>query len=506
MNPMIPYLLLFGAVADPAITLSRIDAARPTTSQIDTILANHWKTLEIEPSANCDDVTFLRRLSLDLIGRVPSYEEAQNFMRDQRPDKRVRLVRKLMSSIDYTYHFARVLDGIIQDEQAGNGEFIDYLQSSIAQHKSWDNMFRDIIIGPWETKEEKRSSAFIRQRLNSVDDLTTDTSRVFFGVNVSCAKCHDHPLVEDWKQDHYFGMASFFNRTVEGSKKKKKDEILEADTGEVQFLTTKGERKTAKAMFLSNRVVDAPKDKKVALRAELAKVALEDNTFFRRAIVNRIWAQLIGRGIVDPLDQLHSANPPAVEKLLEFLGDDFAAHRYSLDHLVAAIVMSKAYGFASRGPTEGVTLAEANFARMPLRPLTPHQFAMSMVLTTGSQKSTDPRQLDGESRRFTGSKLLDVPAERFQSSTGEALYLSNHPEVQKLVQPAGDNLVARLVGIQDMRQLVDTAIWTLLNRAPEAEEHSFLVQWLEKRSSDKPRAVSQMVWALMTSAEFRFNH
>jgi len=505
MNPTVPLLLMLGAVAEPVLHDAKIAQAAPVAVQIDTLLAQHWSSMDIQPVGVCDDTTFLRRVTLDLAGRIPTFSEAQEFAKDQSPDKRKRVIRKLMTGSDYPSQMARILDGIIQDTSAGEGEFVEYLRSSIREHKSWDQMFREMMSGPWDTKEAMRSMAFIKKRIGSVDDLTTDTSRVFFGVNVSCAKCHDHPLVEDWKQEHYFGMASFFNRTVEGSKKKKKDEILEADTGEVQFLTTKGERKTAKVMFLSSKVIDAPKDKKVPLREELVKVALADNTFFRRAIVNRLWANLMGRGLVDPVDQLHSANPPAIPNLLEWLGDDFAKNGYDLDRVVAGLVMSKAYQRDSRGPTESADEAERAFGRMPLRALSPYQFSASMILANAPDKY-DVRNLQGESGRFTGSKLLDIPSDRFQSSAGEALYLSNHPEVQKLVQPNGSNLVARLVAIKDSRQLVDTAIWTILSRAPEPEEYSYLASWIDKRTNDKAKAISQMVWALMTSAEFRFNH
>src|SRR5262249_11743192 len=176
--------------------------------------------------------------------------------------------------------------------------------------------------------------------IQSLDDLTNDTARVFFGVNVSCAKCHDHPLVSDWKQDHYYGMASFFNRT----QGKRGGDVQEKSDGDVQFVTTKGERRTAKVMFLSGRMADAAKP---ARREQLGQIALEDRHFFSRAIVNKLWAYLLGRGLVQPVDQMHSANPPAIPGLLEWLGDDLAANGYDLDRLIAGIVCSRVYQLSS---------------------------------------------------------------------------------------------------------------------------------------------------------------
>src|SRR5262249_33947387 len=158
-----------------------------------------------------------------------------------------------------------------------------------------------------------------------------------------------HPLVQDWKQDHYFGMAAFFNPTYEGSKGKRGAGVQEKPTAPVSFVTTKGQRRTARTMFLSGRVIEEPAEKNAAVsrREQLVRVALEEKGFFSRAIVNRLWAYFLGRGLVQPLDQMHSANPPAVPDLLEWLADDFAAHGYRLDRLVAGLVLSRAYQLAS---------------------------------------------------------------------------------------------------------------------------------------------------------------
>src|SRR5262249_40281193 len=157
------------------------------------------------------DAAFLRRITLDLAGRIPSYREAVAFAEDPSPDKRIRAMRRLLESPEYPLQLGRVLDEIIQGKLAGESQFLDYLRASVAERKPWDRIFREILLGPWDTPERKRADRFLTKRLNNLDDLTNDTARVFFGVNVSCAKCHDHPLVADWTQDHYYGMTSFFN-------------------------------------------------------------------------------------------------------------------------------------------------------------------------------------------------------------------------------------------------------------------------------------------------------
>jgi hypothetical protein len=421
-----------------------------------------------------------------------------------------------MEGPEYALQMGRVLDEVIQDKFAGDPEFLEYLRAAVAEHKPWDRVFREVMLGPWDTPPRKRADRFLTRRLNSLDDLTNDSARAFFGVNVSCAKCHDHPLVPDWTQDHYFGMATFFQRTYEGSKGKGRNgPVTEKVAGDVTFLTTKGERRTAKVMFLSSRVVDEPaKPATVSRRELLVRVALEEKTFFSRSIVNRLWAYFLGRGLVQPVDQMHSANPSAVPGVLEWLADDLAGHGYDLDRLVAGLVTSRVYQLAStHGEGEA---SEKDFAIARLRPLTPQQYALSLVLATGEDnydqagapdaRAKRYRELEGQADKLTKSQLLDPRSDSYQASTGEALFLSNNPEVQRLMQPLGKNLAARLAAMTDTEKMVDTAVWTLLSRAPDAEERAHLVAWVEGRKPDRARACAQLIWALATSAEFRFNH
>src|SRR5581483_2585279 len=224
----------------------------------------------------------------------------------------------------------------------------------------------------------KGANRFLARRVGNLDDLTTDTARVFFGVNVSCAKCHDHPLVQDWKQEHYYGMASFFNPTYEGSKgrgRNNMNDFIEKMTEDVMFTTTKGERRTAKKMFLSNDVAEAPGQKPNATspggRAQLVKLALQEKGFFSKAIVNQLWAYFMGQGLVQPVDQMHSANPPAIPDLLEFLADDLVDHGYDLARLIAGLLSSKVYQLSSTKATTTRASGERHFAKAELRPLTP---------------------------------------------------------------------------------------------------------------------------------------
>jgi hypothetical protein len=512
---LLPLLLVHGAGKHDPVAEAPAVAAR-----IDEFTAKQWQARGIQPASRVDDAAFLRRLTLDLVGRIPTAQEARSFAADPSPDKRTRAIRRLIESPEYALHLGRILDAILQDRFAGDGEFLEYLRGAVAQRRPWDRIFRDVLLGPWDAKEVKGAKQFLLRRLRNLDDLTTDTSRVFFGVNVSCARCHDHPLVSDWKQDHYYGMASFFNRTAGKGGKKGQGSITESAAGEVMFVTTAGQRRTAKMMFLSSKVIDEGQIRKAtkgpfSRREQLVKVALEEKTFFSRAIVNQLWAFFIGRGLVHPVDQMHSANPPSIPGLLEWLGDDLAAHGYDLDRFVAGLVTSRVYQLSSTRLQGSPAPRPMDFNQAPLRPLTPQQFAVSLVLGAGDQsldaardsktREARARALERDAARLLQTKLLDPRTDRYQSSTGEALFMSNHPEVQRLVEPTKTNLSGRLAALKDTREIVDTAVWTLLCRPPEAEERAFLVQWVEGKP-DRAKACRELVWALLTSAEFRFNH
>jgi hypothetical protein len=510
---MLPSLLFVLALPNPAAAgADRFADAPKLAARIDDFFAKHWKSEGIKPAGPADDATFLRRLTIDLAGRVPTHEEAVAFAQDRGADKRARAIRRLMEGPEYALAMGRALDETIQGKYAGDADFIEYLRSAVAAHRPWDAMFRDMMLGPWDTKERKRADRFLARRQNSLEELTADTTGVFFGVNVSCARCHDHPLVADWTQDHYYGMASFFVRTAEAGKGKK--DVGEKPVADIQFVTTKGERRSAKLMFLTGRTLDLAA--KQGRREQLVKVALEEKTFFGRAIVNRLWAHFLGRGLVHPLDQMHSANPPSVPGVLEWLGDDLTTHGYDLDRLVAGIVSSRVYQLSSAKPSEGDPPGDKEFARALLRPLSPQEYALSLLLATGDgsfdgMKTADARakkyrELEGQASGLAKPGTLDGRAEKYQASTGEALFLSNRADVQKLMAPSGKNLVARLAALPENGTMVDTAVWTVLGRAPETDERTFLAEWVAGRKGDRAKACGELVWALVTSAEFRFNH
>jgi hypothetical protein len=416
------------------------------------------------------------------------------------------------------------------------GAMREYLQGAFAENRSWDRIFRDVMLPDDGDPKKKGASEFLRPRVKDLDRLTTDVSMLFFGVNISCAQCHDHPKVDDWKQDHFYGMKSFFSRTFDAG-----TAVGEREVGFVKFTPNKGKEKTATVMFLTGKKLEVPvwreptgeeakKDKErvdsakkankappppsVSLRGKLVDTALEpgQRDYFAKSIVNRVWARLYGVGLVNPLDQMHSENPPSHPELLEWLARDLVEHGYDLRRLTRGIVLSKTYARSSKWEGDRLPRAEL-FAVSRARMLTPMQMATSLKLGTGDPESF-PAGGDFEKRVEAVEKsagglasLFANPAVDPQVGVGEALLFSNGDQIQKeCLSEGGDRLVSRLLKVDNLEQRADLAVRAVLSRPAEPKEVKTLAEYLKRRQDRPGAAVQQMVWALVTTSEFRFNH
>jgi hypothetical protein len=537
---MTPARLPLVAAVLLAAVPARADELLPATTAIeqavDHYLDGRLTEAGVTPAPQADDVTLCRRLSLDLVGRIPTLAESKAYAEATDPAKRLHLVERLMASPGFVRHQADEFDAFLMT--GTRGSIREYLTKAFADNRPWDRIFREVLLPDAKDPIQKAAIPFLRLRLMDPDKLTGEVSVVFFGVNISCARCHDHPLVADWKQDHFFGMKSFFNRTFE-----KGGAVGERENGVVKFKTVAGKERTARMMFLTGVVVDdpaasvegpapAPKPKKgkdttksdpkpptppkFSARAKLVEMALRpgQNDFFAKSVVNRVWYRLFGHGLVMPLDQMHSANPPSHPELLQWLARDLAEHGYDLRRLVRGLVLSRAYARSSRWD-HGDTPSPQLFAVARLRALTPMQLAASLRLAT-----TDPmrlatlkpedfeRQIEGlesSARGFAG--LLEQPREDFQIGVGEALLFSNSDRVQKeFLADGGDRLLGRLKQTKSADEAIDLAVRTVLCRPPSPEEKKVLADFVGRRSDRVADAYRQLVWALLTSAEFRFNY
>lgn len=495
----------------------------------------------VSPAPAAEDANFIRRVTLDLAGRIPTAAEVQAYLESTDPNKRRQLIDRLVTSPDFAYHLRNEIDTMLLPGR-NDGAWRDYLLKAVQEQRPWSQLFSEMMLGRDYVPEEKPALAFLKARAANVDDLTNDTSKLFFGVSINCAKCHDHPLVADWKQDHYFGMASFFNRTY----LTKKNFLAERDDGGLKFRTKAGEEKEGRLMFLTAAAVEepafaalSPEEAKAAearrkeddqretppdpprfsRRAQLVDLALKSDPdgFFVRSFVNRTWNRLIGYGLVMPLDQMHSANDPSHPELLKWLAHDTLAHQFDVVRLARGIVLSKAYGRSSRWDSASERPDPKHFAVANVRPLSPMQCSVSLCLATRpsaalAQQMARPeewvvhrRNLENQAHGF--SQQLETPGENFQVSVSEALQFSNSAYIQnEFLRDAGDRIVGELKGITDRPQMVRHAYLNVLSRLPDADDIQVMESYLSARADRPVEACQQMLWSLITSGEFRFNY
>ena len=510
---------------------------------IDHYIQQHLLTSGVAAVGPAEDLIVLRRTTLDLAGRVPTPVERDWFLQQPAAERRRLLVERLLQLPDFDFHQRNWLDETLLPNQPYNDEFRNYLLTAVQERRSWDTLFREIMKAGATEAPEKGAAQFLKSRVRELDDLTNDTAILFFGVNISCAKCHDHPLVQDWKQDHFYGMQAFFQRTYQT---RKTNSLAERPFGEVKFATVGGESKSAAFMFLTGDVIadrtpqlsdeerktleervrkleheDAEAEILVPdfrPRDELVELALSDtkDRFFARNIVNRIWARLLGTGIVNPPDQMHSGNAPSHPQLLEWLASDLVTHAYDLRRLIRGIVLSEAYSRSSEWTSGSEPPPASAFALAQTRPLTPRQLGASLhvVIRNPEQwpaidnaEEWTKRRTELENHANGWVREFEQPGENFQIAVDEALFFSNNSRVQDdLLRDSDDRLLGQLKKVEDQTQGIEQLWLNVLNRLPQPDELAAATAWLDRVPDKKDEARKQLLWALLAGPEFRFNY
>src|SRR5262245_12845297 len=517
-----------------------LPADRPIHEVIDHYVDAKLAKVKTTSAPQVDDVTLIRRLMLDLVGRIPTPAETRSFVESTDPQKREKLVDRLMASPGFVRHQANQFEAMLAgpNSRGGGGGLRDYLARAVGESRPWDQVFRELLLPDEDDPKTKGSSDFLRSRVSDIDRVTIDVSVVFFGVNVSCAQCHDHPLVNDWKQDHFYGMKSFFARTFDNG-----GFLAEREYGLVRFKPTKGPERQAKMMFLTGMAVSAPgvkeptkdeekkerekfeqfkKDKKAppppsfSARAKLVEVALQskESEYFSRSIANRLWHRFIGYGLVMPLDQMHTETPPSHPELLSWLARDVHSNKYDLRRTIRGIVLSKTYSRSSKWTAETVP-GPGTFAVGRLKPLTPMQMAASLKIATtdpqafetGKPEELEKRieGLESSARGFASS--FAQPTDDFQIGVNEALLFSNSDKLaREFLADGNEKLIGRVNGISDPPKAIDLIVRSVLCRPATADEQRVLTEYVTRRTDRLADAYRQVIWALISGSEFRFNH
>jgi len=531
--------LVLTALAPPAL-------AQPLHDRIDRAAALAEKDLDGTAAPRASDPEFLRRITLDLTGTIPTATDARAFLKETTPDKRVKVIDRLLASPEHARHLQNVFDVMLMerrpDKYVPRAAWQDYLRSSFAENKPWDVLVRELLSADGTDPKTRPAAKFFLDRDGEPNQITRDISRLFLGMNLHCAQCHDHPLVEYYKQAHYYGIVAFLNRTTLFTDKAKNLTVLaekaEGDTTYQSVFDPKKETKKTLPMVPFGTAIQEPaleKGKEYAVapangvrpvpkfsrRAQLAaQVATKDNVQFRRNIANRLWALMIGRGLVHPLDLDHPANPPSHPELLTLLADEIAATKFDVRNFLREVALSKTYQRSSELPAGAKEVSVKSLAAAHLKPLSPEQLASALMQATGlidaERKSlgkgvTEPAlnsRLAGNVAPFvtTFGGKPGVAQTSFEATLDQTLFLVNGKLVHGWLAPRPGNLTERLTQLKDTDAIADELYLSVLTRLPAEDERKEVAEFLKGRTADRPAALQELTWALLASAEFRFNH
>ncbi len=491
------------------------------------------------------DAEFLRRVSLDLAGTIPTAAEARAFLQDTTPAKRQALIDRLLASPEHARHLATAFDVMLMERlpatNVPEAQWREYLRASVAANKPWDGLVREILGSDGSDVKQRGPARFLLDRKGEPNTLTRDISRLLLGTNLQCAQCHDHPRVEEYKQDHYYGLYAFLNRTTLVKDKTLKAVVLsEKADGEVTFQSVFDPAKVTKHTGprlpggppLKEPKVEKGKEYAVAPAANSRSVpkysrrallgpqlARAENRQFPRNIANRLWALMMGRGLVHPLDMDHPANPPSHPQLLDVLTDDLAAHKFDVRYFLRELALSQTYQRSSELPP-GVKEAEpSRYAVAILKPLSPEQLAWGLMqaagLTDAERRALGPKANEAALHgRLAGNvapfvRAFGGPAGKpaaFDATLDQALFLANGPVVRGWLAPRPGNLTDRLGRLSIADAVAEELYLSVLTRRPDAEERKEVAAFLAARSRDRTAALQDLAWALLASTEFRFNH
>jgi hypothetical protein len=517
---------------------SALGEERSLRDAIDAHVREAWKREKVAPAKPADDADFLRRVYLDLVGSIPTVDETVAFLDSTKPDKRDRLIDQLLNDPRFAQHQADVWDMILfgrrppgfdTDRREG---FQAWLVKQFAANVPYNVWARELLRA--EGNSVDNGALYYVQYRNAPADASEAISQTFLGVQLHCARCHDHP-VEEWKQLDFYGMAAFLARLEVVQVGRKNNQTMyvigEKNSGDILFTgPAKDQRpgrkgEPVKPKFLLGAALEepgAPKGKeprfapnkmppkpKFSRKDQFADwITRPDNPFFARAIANRVWGQYLGRGLVHPVDNLSPANRPSHPELLELLTQAMKDHKFDLKWYIRELVSSRTYQLSAAGTGDPLP---PWFSHARMRPLSAEELAEAWRIATGyaavEKASGKPARKD-RFRPLQGGYVIqffgtpNTGRGDFQGGLHEHLFLNNGP-LESLINAGKGSLVERIGDAkQPLPGRVERLFLATLNRRPSAAEQERFAKFL----GEKNASAADAVWALLTSSEFRFNH
>jgi hypothetical protein len=511
-----------GQVASVTITTAFGDATPldfTPRNYIDEMVATQWQRLGVAPAPVSSDAVFLRRVTLDLTGTLPSPDEARKFVASNDADKRSRIVDELLERPEYVDYWALKWGDLLRVHRRylgdkGLGSFSGWLKRSIRENKPLDQMVSELLTSQGNLFTNGPVGYFFIDQ--KPEELAETTAQVFLGIRLQCARCHHHPF-EAWSQDDYYGLAAFFTRleTRDSGDKGRFGgmQVLRALPKETRSLTVSARPRWFGA---SEPVADSVSDPRQPLADWLVSAS---NPYFSRNFANRYWAYLVGRGLVEPIDDQRATNPPIIPALLDALADDFASHHFDPKHLLRTICNSNVYQLAAEIAPARDADGRLFTHRVPRR--LPAEVLLDAIgSVTGTREAftglppgtraialPDPQVASMFLQTF-GRPQRNSPCECARDSSPDllqALVLMNNTDLNgKIADPRG-RLALLLERQASDRDLADELYLAAYGRPVSDHEFKTIIELIGE-SPVRAEGWQDLLWTLLNSPEFDFNH
>jgi hypothetical protein len=504
----------------------------PEQTFVDRFAQKKWQQLGFVPSELCSDEQFIRRVSLEITGTLPTPAQVTAFLADKDSNKRSRLVDALLETPEYSFFFANKWADILRvkrrgqpDRAFGTFSFHTWIRQVVAQDKPYDQFVREILAGNGD--EFSHPPTVWYKELQEPQQFVDDTAQVFLGQRLACAQCHHHPY-EKWSQDDYWGLAAFFGRVgrknipIPGGVQNQQFQVLEVYNAPSGGVTNKRTGQAAAIKPLDGRPIevsteDDPRQKLVDWMVD------PKNPFFARALVNRYWAHFFGRGVVEPLDDMRITNPPSNPELLDALARDFVEHHYSVKSVIRAICKSRTYQLSST-PNEFNKQDKQTYARFY-----PRRMSAEVLFDAVCQVTDSPSQFGGVPQdRHAPRRAIMLPDESFSSyflevfgrpqrisacecervseaNLAQALHLLNSDDVQgRLSREGGRADKLAKDKRPDPEKVYELFLWAFAH-PPSAEQAQAALAHLARNAQNKKLAYENILWAILNTKEFVFD-
>jgi hypothetical protein len=518
-----------------------------TEAGIDRLVRQKLDALGLEPSGKCTDSDFMRRAYLDTIGLLPAPDEVRAFLASKDPQKRNKLIDYLLSRPEYVDFWTMRWGDLLRSNRRklndkGMYALNNWIRESVRDNKPWNKFAQELLLASGSAYAQGAANYY--RNAGNANELAEMTSQTFLGVRIQCARCHNHPY-EKWKLHQYYEMSAFFARVrSKGGERNGESVIFTTDNGEVQHPKTQ-KNVTPCALDAKPIAADFSGDRRAAL---VNWLTAPDNPFFSRILVNRLWRHFMGRGLVEPVDDLRVTNPPSNAALFDFLAQDFVKHGYDLKHLMRAIMRSETYQ-RSPIPNQNNARDTKYYAYYPFKRMGAEQLLDALSTATGI-----PEPFEGYPKGMRAAELPDTTVPSYfldlfgrparnvtcecervdEPNLGQILHLLNNAGIQNKIASKEGRLAKLRSANTPPKRIVEELYLATFSRPPTSEESQRAIQMItaaQRRSlrtgvvtaqlqvslalqtflqwsrvKRDQQSAEDLLWALINSKEFYFNH